>query len=38
MCDKKNSFAEISKNLASYKSENNFVWIIKVILYDQTGW
>jgi len=36
MCDKKNSFAEISKNLAS--SENNFVWIMKVILYDQTGW
>jgi len=27
----KNDFAELSKNLASYKSENNFCWIKKLI-------
>jgi len=25
-------FAKISKNLARYRSENNFVWIIKMII------
>jgi len=25
-------FAEISKNLSRYRSENNFVWIIKIIM------
>jgi len=28
----KNGFAEKSKNLA--RSENNFVWIIKIIMYE----
>jgi len=28
---KKNSFAEESKNLARYRSENNFLWTIKII-------
>jgi len=28
----KNGFAEVSKNLARCKSENNFVWIIKIIM------
>jgi len=28
----KNSFAEVSKNLARYRCENNFVWIIKIIM------
>jgi len=28
----KNGFAEVSKNLASYRSKNNFVWIIKIIM------
>jgi len=28
----KDSFAEESKNLARYRSENNFVWIIKIIM------
>jgi len=28
----KNDFPEISENLTSYKSENNFVWIIKTIM------
>jgi len=28
----KNGFAEVSKNLARYKSENNFVWTIKIIM------
>jgi len=28
---KENGFAEVSKNLARYRSENNFVWIIKII-------
>jgi len=28
----KNDFIEISKNLAKYKSENIFVWIIKIIM------
>ena len=27
----KNSFAQVSKNLAKYKSENNFVWSINII-------
>jgi len=27
----KNDFVEVSKNLARYKSENNFVWTIKII-------
>jgi len=26
----KNGFIEISKNLARYRSKNNFVWIIKI--------
>jgi len=30
----KNGFTEISKNLAKYKSENNFVWTIKIIMRD----
>jgi len=30
--NKKNDFAEISKNLARYKSENNFVWCIEIIM------
>jgi len=29
---RKNGFIEISKNLAKHKSENNFVWIIKIIM------
>jgi len=28
----KKNFAEIFKNLAKYRSENNFVWTIKVII------
>jgi len=28
----KNSFAKISKGLAGYRSENNFVWTIKIIM------
>jgi len=28
-------FAKISKNLARYRSENNLVWIIKIIMYTQ---
>jgi len=28
----KNGFAEISKNLTRHRSENNFVWIIKIIM------
>jgi len=28
----KNNFTEISKNLTRYKSENNFVCIIKIIM------
>jgi len=31
----KNGFAEKSKNLARYRSENNFVWIIKIIMYEE---
>jgi len=27
----KNGFAEVSKNLVRYKSENSFVWTIKII-------
>jgi len=30
----KNGFTEISKNLARYKSENNFVCTIKIIMSD----
>jgi len=29
---KKKCFADIFKNLVKYKSENNFVWIIKIII------
>jgi len=29
---RKNDFAEESKNLAKYRSKNNFVWIIKIIM------
>jgi len=29
---RKENFAEVSKNLARYRSENNFVWIIKIIM------
>jgi len=29
---RKNGFAEIAKNLARYRSENNFVGTIKVIM------
>jgi len=32
----KNGFAEVSKNLATYRSENIFVWIIKIII--QNDW
>jgi len=28
----KSGFAEVCKNLARYRSENNFVWIIKRIM------
>jgi len=28
----KNGFAEVSKNLGKYRSENNFVWTIKIIM------
>jgi len=28
----KNDFAKVSKNLAKYISENNFVWTIKIIM------
>jgi len=28
----KNNFAKESKNLARYRFENNFVWIIKIIM------
>jgi len=28
----KNDFAEVSKNLARYRSEKNFVWTIKIIM------
>jgi len=30
----KNGFAEVSKNSARYRSENNFVWTIKVIKHN----
>jgi len=30
----KNSFAKVSKGLAGYWSENNFVWTIKIIMKD----
>jgi len=29
---KKNGFAEVSKNLARYRSENNFVLAMKIIM------
>jgi len=29
---RKENFAEVSKNLTRYRSENNFVWIIKIIM------
>jgi len=29
---KKNSFKAFYKNVARYKSENNFVWTIKIIM------
>jgi len=32
----KNSSAETPKNLARYRSENNFVWIIKVIIVEHS--
>jgi len=28
----KNSFAEVSKNLTKYRSENNFVWLVEIIM------
>jgi len=31
---RKNNFVEIFKNLARYKFENNFVWIIKIIMWN----
>jgi len=27
-----NDFVETSKNLIGYKSENNFVWIVQIIM------
>jgi len=30
----KYDFVEESKNLAGYRSENNFVWTIKIIMWD----
>jgi len=27
-----NDFAEVSKNFVRYRSENNFVWAIKIIM------
>jgi len=29
----KNSFTAVSKNLTGYRSENNFVWHVKIIMY-----
>jgi len=42
---KERGFAEVSTNLATYihnltkyRSENNFVWTIKIIMNAPTGW
>jgi len=31
LTQKEASFAEVSTNLTRYRSENNFVWIVKII-------